>query len=336
MSLHNQHTRLFGTATALFLVLTLFVAILPAIDNQQSIKALPNAPIPDEMVLRGKALFIANGCVGCHTQQVRNIDMDRAWGSRPSLAADYAGNLRTDFWRNTATLMGTGRTGPDLTAIGTRQPSLDWNLLHLYQPRAVVKESVMPAYPFLFDEKKKVAKNDVLVNVPAAFLSNPSVKIVATADALALVAYLQSLKQTKLPTQDEPAFLYSSEAKAGAVPQGKGSSELTGKLLYIANCASCHQNSGEGISGAFPPLKGSPIVTGKNLQLYVDIIMNGYDAREEYGAMAAVGTNMKWTEKEVAAIINYERSSWGNSGDKVTPEEVKKMMELINKSKNAK
>src|SRR5690606_30574008 len=109
---------------------------------------------------------MANGCVACHTQQVRNLDMDKIWGKRPSIAADYAGITRTDFWRNTATLMGTERTGPDLTDIGNRQPSQAWNLLHLYQPRAVVENSIMPAYPWLFEEKDSVGKDDVEVVVP--------------------------------------------------------------------------------------------------------------------------------------------------------------------------
>jgi cytochrome c oxidase cbb3-type subunit 2 len=38
---------------------------------------------------------------------------------------------------------------------------------------------------------------------------------------------------------------------------------------------------------------------------------------------------MEWTEHEVAAIINYERTSWGNNGKKVTPEEIKKIMEFV-------
>ena len=83
------------------------------------------------------------------------------------------------------------------------------------------------------------------------------------------------------------------------------------------------------IKGAFPPLKGSAIVNGDNLELYVDIIMNGYDARPDYGVMAGVGTNMNFTEVEVSAIINYERSSWGNAGKKVTQEEIKKIIDFI-------
>ncbi len=327
MELFDNHKKLFGTATALFVGLTLLVAIMPAIHNQDNNQTLPGAEALSPDAQKGKALFIANGCVACHTQQVRNVDMDKVWGGRPSMAADYAGIVRTDFWRNTATLMGTERTGPDLTDVGNRQPSKDWNLVHLYNPRIVVKESVMPAYPWLFTLKQQPDSADVIVNVPAAFLKGQAGKVIASREALYLVAYLQSLKQTKLPEGTQaPAFLYKRDEQKTAA---SGTPEPDGKALYAASCQSCHQQNGEGLPGAFPPLKGSPVVTGDNLERYVDIIMNGYDARPEYGVMAAVGTNMEWTEHEVAAVINYERSSWGNQGKKVTPEEIKKIMDFL-------
>ena len=153
MEFFDNHKKLFRTALGLFVGLTIIVAIMPAINNQENNAPLPGyEPLSQEAYL-GKKSFIANGCVACHTQQVRNVDMDNVWGSRPGIPADYAGISRTDFWTNTATLMGTERTGPDLTNIGSRQPSLAWNLLHLFQPRAVVEKSIMPAYPWLFEVK---------------------------------------------------------------------------------------------------------------------------------------------------------------------------------------
>ena len=111
MDFFNDHKKLFRAAFLLFLVLTIFVAILPALKNQRINHVLPGAvPLTTEQ-MKGKNLYVANGCVACHTQQVRNVDMDKMWGSRPSVAADYAGNKRLDTWRNTATLMGTERTG---------------------------------------------------------------------------------------------------------------------------------------------------------------------------------------------------------------------------------
>jgi cytochrome c oxidase cbb3-type subunit II len=58
-------------------------------------------------------------------------------------------------------------------------------------------------------------------------------------------------------------------------------------------------------------------------------MMNGYNARPEYGAMAGIGTNMEFTEFDVTAIMNYERTSWGNNAKTVTPEEIKKIMDFI-------
>lgn len=327
MSMLDNHKLLFSNAALFFAGLTVLVAIVPALSNQKQNRPLPGAPALSKEARIGKGIYIANGCVACHTQQVRNIDMDKVWGDRPGLAADYAANVRTDLWRNTATLMGTERTGPDLTNVGTRQPGKDWNLVHLFNPRIVVKESVMPAYPWLFERKKDPAKSDVVVNVPAAYL-NGDEKIVATKDALYLLAYLQSLKQAALPQNTAvPEFLYKREKKTAA---GEGAAAtVDGTALYAANCQSCHQENGEGLPGAFPPLKGSPVVTGDDLEKYVDIIMNGYDAREEYGVMPPVGTNMNFTENEVAAIINHERTSWGNQGKKVAPEDVKKIIDLL-------
>lgn len=330
MEFFNNHKNLFLTAFLFFLGLTILVAIMPALNNQKNNAPLPNAVPLSPAAVAGKNVYIANGCIGCHTQQVRNVAMDAVWGDRPNIPADYADIKRTDFFRNTATLMGSERTGPDLSNIGVRQSSKDWHLLHLFNPRSVVRESIMPAYPWMFEVKDKPGKNDVVVTVPDDYRKGIHGSIIATKDALNLVAYLQSLKQTPLPTGNAPDFLYKTTPSAaeavGAKPEG-----LNGKLLYASNCQSCHQGNGEGLKGAFPPLKGSPVVTGDDLNKYVSIIMYGYEGRTGYGVMPPVGTNAKFTENEVAAIMNYERSSWGNAAKKVTPAEIKKIMDVVSK-----
>lgn len=328
MEFFDDHRKLFGAALGLFVVLTLVVAIIPAIDNQENNATLPTYVPLSESAVNGKQSYIANGCVACHTQQVRNVDMDNVWGGRPGIPADYAGIVRTDFWRNTATLMGTERTGPDLTNIGMRQPSIAWNLLHLYQPRAVVGTSIMPAYPWLFEIKFEAEENDVEVIVPEEFRKGIAGKIIAKQEALDLVAYLQSLKQAQLPDGKVPMEFLYKKAKPALVAGG-GTELPDGQALYTQNCASCHQASGEGLKGAFPPLKGSPVVLGDNLELYVDIIMRGYDARPEYASMSAVGLDNNLTAEEVTAIINHEKTSWGNDAKTVTVEEVKKIVDFI-------
>lgn len=328
MNIFNNHKRLYITAGLLFAFLTYLTVIMPAFKNQYNNLPLPGTKSLSGDAKAGKLIYIAEGCVGCHSQQVRNVEMDKVFGSRPGMASDYANIGRTSIWQNTATLMGTERTGPDLTDVGNRQPSIDWNLMHLYQPRSVVPQSIMPSYKWLFEIKINPSKNDVVVSMPSQFLNGKTGKLVATKEALQLVAYIQSLKQTPLPQGIIPNdFLYKKAITIGL--DKDGSKSLDGKALYEANCVACHQANGEGLKGAFPPLKGSLIVTNENLELYVDIIMNGYDARAEYGVMAAVGTNMNFTEKEVTAIINYERNSWGNKGKKVTEEEIKKIMDFV-------
>ena len=57
--------------------------------------------------------------------------------------------------------------------------------------------------------------------------------------------------------------------------------------------------------------------------------MKGYDANPEFAVMNGVGTDNKLTPEEVTAIINHEKTSWGNNAKKVTTEEVKKLMDFI-------
>jgi cytochrome c oxidase cbb3-type subunit 2 len=85
------------------------------------------------------------------------------------------------------------RTGPDLMNIGVRQPSRDWHLAHLFQPRAMTPGSVMPSFAFLFRVRDRAEMGDEIVNLPPGV--GPTGKVVvATPKASALVSYLVSLK----------------------------------------------------------------------------------------------------------------------------------------------
>jgi cytochrome c oxidase cbb3-type subunit II len=334
MEIFSNHKKLYGVAFLFFVGLSVLVAILPAINNDKNNAPLPGSENLTEEELAGKLVFIANGCVACHTQQVRNVDMDKNWGQRPSVAADYANNKRMNWWMNTATLMGTERTGPDLTNIGNRLPSAEWHLLHLYNPRAVMDESIMPAYPWMFEWKDTLSADDKEVNVPAEFTNGKKGKVVATKEAMQLVAYLQSLKQTSVPDGTAvPPFLY--ERKSNKVEESKSSkpAALDGALLYSNNCQACHQANGEGLKGAFPPLKGSAIVLDDNPEIFIDITMNGYNAREEFAEMPAVGINNGLRPEEITAIINHERTTWGNNARALSVAEVEKIMTYL-KSQN--
>ena len=140
--------------------------------------------------LRGRDVYIANGCVYCHTQQPRDRnlgpDHERGWG-RASVPGDYV--------YDKPHLLGSMRTGPDLMNIGVRQPSKDWHLGHLYQPRAYVPGSIMPAYPYLFETKAAAEPGDEVVKLPPGHGPSQGV-VVARPEALDLVKYLQGLDHT--------------------------------------------------------------------------------------------------------------------------------------------
>lgn len=335
MKIFSDHKLLFLTATGFFVMLSFFVAILPAISNQKNNAPLPDAKLLSGDVLAGKKIFIENGCVACHTQQVRNVDMDKVWGTRSNVAADYAIHSRISWWMNTATLMGTERTGPDLTNIGSRLPSDDWHLLHLYNPRAIVEESIMPAYPWLFDHKTEITSGEKEVLVPDEYLKKPGMKVIARTEALQLVAYLQSLQQTNPGSGGAGEFLYKKEELVDGSSGGAGKSlELDGATLYANNCQACHQANGKGLPGVFPPLKGSKIILDDDPQILVEVIMKGYNARQEFAEMPAVGVTNNLKPEEITAIVNHERISWGNNARKVSVEEVKKIIESMDKKVN--
>jgi cytochrome c oxidase cbb3-type subunit 2 len=108
---------------------------------------------------------------------------------------------------------------------------------------------------------------------------------------------------------------------------------LSGAQLYASNCQACHQANGEGLKGAFPPLKSSPIVLDDNPEVLIEIIMKGYDGREEYGEMPAVGVNNGLKPEEITAIINHERSSWGNNAREIPLEQVEQILDYLGNQK---
>lgn len=141
---------------------------------------------------RGRRVYIENGCLYCHSQQVRDpavtTDVARGWGSRATVPADYV--------YDRPHLLGTMRTGPDLINVGARLPDPNWHLVHLYNPRALQPWSIMPSFRFLFEERASggVRPGERTVPVPGPYVPRGKV-VVSTPDALALVAYLLSLKR---------------------------------------------------------------------------------------------------------------------------------------------
>jgi cytochrome c oxidase cbb3-type subunit 2 len=145
------------------------------------------------LAARGAEVFRANGCVECHTQQVRpaslGSDLERGWGKRRSVARDYIFDYPA--------LPGTVRIGPDLANAGSRQ-NFDTLLWRLYNPNALARGSIMPSFGFLFE--------------PA---SAAQTKPAPLPEARALAAYLESLR-SDAPLYEAPVEQASSLLKAAS------------------------------------------------------------------------------------------------------------------------
>jgi len=142
--------------------------------------------------LEGRDVFIANGCVSCHSQMIRPFRAETERYGHYSVAGE-------SVWDHPF-LWGSKRTGPDLARVGGRY-SDDWHRAHLYNPRNVVPESKMPAYPFLvenrLDGKETPKKMEVLraLGVPYtdADIAGATAAVNGKTEMDALVAYLQGL-----------------------------------------------------------------------------------------------------------------------------------------------
>ncbi len=142
--------------------------------------------------LEGRDIYIREGCVGCHSQMIRPFRAETERYGHYSVAGE-------SVWDHPF-LWGSKRTGPDLARVGGRY-SDDWHRAHLYNPRNVVPESKMPAYPWLvqhqLDGKDTAAKLKVmrLMGVPYsdADIEGASASVQGKTEMDALVAYLQML-----------------------------------------------------------------------------------------------------------------------------------------------
>ncbi len=169
----------------------------------------------------GEHVYAANGCVYCHTQQVRaatsGADIIRGWGTAAD--AEDPKDPKKDITRRTyprdyiwqgQVFLGDSRAGADLANVAYRYPDAASLYRYLYDPRIPAPHSSMPAYHFLFTTRKvsgagpsaqAIALDDV--DAPA-----PGYEVVPTPDAQALVAYLLSLKKGYHLKPDEAGIPY--------------------------------------------------------------------------------------------------------------------------------
>lgn len=317
----NKLIAIAGGSTLVYIALSIMMAILPGIELSQ-VPAGPGVRQLTLMQQRGREIYVSEGCAYCHTQQVRPVSIDRVFG-RPSAPGDFA--------YQTPELLESERTGPDLTDIGKRQPSEIWQYMHLYDPRSVVPQSVMPSFPALFEVVKQAPKGVQPVPVPKAFAPAHGV-VIPTPDARALVTYLLSLEQPPLPhaaTAAAAASTMAPASPAGASPvPGKAATTFdaaSGSKLFVANCAACHGAQGAGVPGVFPALAGNPVVNAKDPTEHITVVLHGLHDKAINGATYAAqmpSFASQLTDAQIADIIDHERTSWGNHAPTVTAKDV--------------
>ena len=118
------------------------VEILPLFKKEVSIEVVDGMRPYTPLELAGFNIYKREGCYNCHSQQIRKISEDVERYGHYSLAAESMYDYPFAW--------GSKRTGPDLGRIGDKY-SDDWHIQHLYNPRSLVPQSIMPAYPFLLN-----------------------------------------------------------------------------------------------------------------------------------------------------------------------------------------
>ena len=112
---------------------------------------------------------------------------------------------------------------------------------------------------------------------------------------------------------------------AASVPTAAPADKARGAQVFGNYCSACHQLTGQGLPGVFPPLVGSATVTAKDPSEHLRTVLDGLQNKTIQGtayatAMPPFGPQLG--DADVAAVVNYERSSWGNNSALVQPEEV--------------
>ena len=169
-----------------------------AADYPEEFQRAFGEPTPESFakaIVAGKAIYISEACWHCHSQFVRPVSKEDLRFGPVSVPEEYQNEM------NLPHLFGTRRVGPDLIREAGVH-SNDWHMAHLYEPRNVAPYSVMPAYPWFFDNDKR-----------------------PTERALALVAYLQWLGSW---TERSPGTIYDVKHEAPALAAGEAAAATAG------------------------------------------------------------------------------------------------------------
>ena len=169
--------------------------IVPLFFQAQTTKPIEGLRTYNAVELEGRDIYIREGCHVCHTQMIRPFRAETERYGHFSTANEHV-------WEHPF-LWGSKRTGPDLARVGGRY-SDDWHRAHLYNPRDVVPESKMPAYPWLFEDKVSgkdtAAKMTVLRKLGVPYtddqIATAQDDVAGKYEIEAVISYLQALGKT--------------------------------------------------------------------------------------------------------------------------------------------
>ena len=225
-----------------FVMSILLLGVWPGQALEEQIRQTqPDRPLPlTASAKRGRAIYAREGCAYCHTQQIRYLAKDVARFG----AATLAWETIFDYPH----LWGTRRIGPDLSREGSVR-SADWQLSHLYAPRTLVVDSVMPAFPWLFNgapDRPRQEARDLL----------DYLETLGSDRALAGPEGEAHARKACNCSDDEKRYAFGSPVlnaspsaarRKGSFPKLVRTSDLNrGQQDYARYCATCHGNRGEG------------------------------------------------------------------------------------------
>jgi cytochrome c oxidase cbb3-type subunit 2 len=207
----------------LMLVLTLItvsvggiVQIIPLFTIESTIERVDGMRPYSPLELMGRNIYVREGCYLCHSQQIRPFKDEVERYGHYSLAAESMYDKPFQW--------GSKRTGPDLARVGGRY-SNDWHVAHMTSPRAVVPESVMPAYPFLAERPLRF--DDIAQHLKA-------LRVVGVPYTDEMIAKSRADLEAQVNPDADPTDLLKRYPRAVTGKFNAGSSEITELDALIA------------------------------------------------------------------------------------------------------
>jgi mono/diheme cytochrome c family protein len=219
--------------------------------------------------------------------------------------------------------------GPGITVTGLRPGSRVRGMLEInvnafgsdepFDPVRAESEGPVPVWTW------------VMFAIVAAWATWYGLEFFKTPEAFAntpTYAVNPALAQANAPATTAPAATQAPVAPGahGARNVAAFDYDTLGTQTYAANCQSCHGATGTGVPGTFPPLAGDPVVTGTNVNAHVNVVLKGLSGKTIGGThySAQMPSFASLTDAQIAAVIDHERTSWGNKAQVITPEIVKR------------